>query len=93
MRRRGRAVAGQVPGYRPGRARRRMPSSDAVVPRRVWVDRFGPRVLMYCADCKTPWAPGVEIPRDRLCEECREVREIDTPGLWRLDELPGGGDG
>jgi hypothetical protein len=48
---------------------------------------------MYCTDCKTPWAPGVEIPRDRLCDACREARELETPGLWRVDELPGGGDG
>ncbi|MGA6208104.1 hypothetical protein ACPESR_25455 [Nocardia testacea] len=90
VRRRGGAAVGSVPGRRPARAYRRDLGHEAVVPRRVWV---GPtRVLMYCRDCKTPWAPNVEIPHDRLCAQCLEQRELDTPGLWRLDELSGGGD-
>ena len=46
------------------------PPSRRPIPGR-YSDKYGNRQLMSCLKCLTPWAPGVEIPRDRLCTQCR----------------------
>lgn len=57
------------------------------IPRRYRTDKWGSRALMDCRECRTPWAPDVEIPRDRVCDQCRTRREETEPGLIPIDEL------
>lgn len=71
----------------PARARRTEPERRGEIPRRYRTDRWGGRALMDCRDCRTPWAPEVEIPHDRLCADCRAARDRETPPLITVDEL------
>lgn len=51
------------------------------IPHRYRVGKHGPTVLMDCRECRRPWAPEVEVPRDRLCNECRADADLATPTL------------
>lgn len=88
----GEVVVGPWPGSRisPPPARR-WPRRRAEIPRRIPVDRWGTKVLMYCRDCRRPWAPDVPIPADRLCASCRDDREDTAPGLFDPRDLGPGG--
>lgn len=69
------------------RTRRPQPQPRGDIPHRYRTDRWGGRALMDCRKCRTPWAPDVEIPRDRVCTACRAARERDAPPLISIDEL------
>jgi hypothetical protein len=36
---------------------------------------------MDCRECRRPFAPDAEVPRDRLCAECRKAQEEAAPPL------------
>ncbi|MBF6328754.1 hypothetical protein [Nocardia transvalensis] len=67
----------------PGRQLRRP------IPHRYKVGKHGPVVLMDCRECRRPFHPDIEVPRDRLCVDCRTARSVATPML-DLNGLEGG---
>lgn len=84
---RGGAVIDPEPGeFR--RAPAAQPAPRRPIPHRYRSGKFGPWVLMDCRDCRTPWAPDVEIPRDRLCDDCRAARAEQTPTIPGIDTDP-----
>ncbi|KZM70950.1 hypothetical protein IU500_07125 [Nocardia terpenica] len=62
-------------GLTPGQPLRRP------VPHRYKVGKHGPVVLMDCRDCRRPFRPDVEVPRDRLCADCRSDCAVAAPML------------
>ncbi|MFE2998702.1 hypothetical protein ACFXG4_27330 [Nocardia sp. NPDC059246] len=78
-----------VAGPRPGSSRAAALPARAVtpprpIPHRYRVGTHGPVVLMDCRECRTPWAPDVEVPRDRLCRNCRRDADEATPALFEI---------
>ncbi|MCM6774944.1 hypothetical protein NDR87_26225 [Nocardia sp. CDC159] len=50
-------------------------------------DRYGARYLIDCRGCRVPFRPDVEVPRDRLCRDCREQRpDLAPPALFEVRE-------
>lgn len=78
----GNVVAGPWPGSSRAAAAARAPEKPRPVPHRYRVGAHGPIVLMDCRACRTPWAPDVEVPRDRLCRSCRRGADDATPALF-----------
>lgn len=78
-------VAGPWPGSSQTAARAVRPAKPAAagpIPHRYQVGTYGPVVLMDCYECRTPWAPDVEVPRDRLCRKCRSRAAEAAPALF-----------
>ncbi|MEU6582838.1 hypothetical protein [Nocardia sp. NPDC046763] len=80
-------VAGPWPGSSRTAAPARAATSYAPrpIPHRYRVGAHGPTVLMDCRECRTPWAPDVPVPRDRLCRTCRPADEA-TPALFEIGD-------
>lgn len=83
----GTVVVGPWPGST-ARPAARLARLRRGIPRRYRADRWGTTVLMDCRACRTPFAPDVEIPRDRLCAGCRQTADTDTPALFPIEEGP-----
>lgn len=73
-------------GVTPGRRPPRRP-----IPNRYRVGKHGPVQLMDCRECRRPFAPDTEVPRDRLCADCRKAQEESAPMLEIGSPEPGEG--
>ncbi|MEU1550245.1 hypothetical protein [Nocardia sp. NPDC005745] len=59
------------------------------IPQRYRVRPGDTVALMECRNpqCRAPFDPRFEVPRDRLCVECRKAQREATPVLPGLESL------
>ncbi|WP_280363756.1 hypothetical protein [Nocardia wallacei] len=82
-------VVGPWPGSSASSAASRWrPRPGRGIPHR-YRDRWGRRQLMDCRECRVPFHPDIDVPRDRLCADCRKDRADLAPALFDAGEVSG----